>query len=549
MNERIRIVSEVARDPKMLRIQLAYLGYNMTEYASWIAILVYGYERGGPGTVALITTVQLVPAGVIAPFGAFAADHFRRDRVLFVSYLVQAVALGAVAVVLLTKAPFGLVLAAAIVYAVSFMFVHPTQAAILPSLADSPAELTAANSVSTFAQSAGAVLGPLIAGVLLGASGPWLVFAVFAGVTLGEALLVARPSLPASAILPEMPIGAREVLHASLGGFRALNDDRRAGLLVGVLALSFTVIASLDVLFVAVAIVLLGKGESWAGYLSAAAGIGALLGALATVSLVGRPRLVPFLEGGTAVSGGAVAMVGVIPSVVAAPILFGVSGAGGSIAWMAGSTLLQRVAPEETLARVFGVLQGLAVLGTVLGIGGTTTLIGAFGVKTTLVIVGLLLIAVVAMLLWPLSAIDREANAPDAEVLALVRSIPIFAPLTPPAVERIADDLVLLEVPAEHVLLREGDPGDRCYLVADGRAQVTRGGVRVGESGAGDLLGEIALLHDVPRTATVIALTPMRLFALDRQPFLAAVTGHPQSQALAEALADERLRRGGRSEP
>ena len=187
--------------------------------------------------------------------------------------------------------------------------------------------------------------------------------------------------------------------------------------------------------------------------------------------------------------------------------------------------------------------------GPSLGIAGTTTLIGAFGVKTALVIVGLLLIAVVAMLLWPLSAIDREANAPDAEVLALVRSIPIFAPLTPPAVERIADDLVLLEVPAEHVLLREGDPGDRCYLVADGRAQVTRGGVRVGESGAGDLLGEIALLHDVPRTATVIALTPMRLFALDRQPFLAAVTGHPQSQALAEALADERLRRGGRSEP
>jgi len=541
VNERIRIVGEVARDPKMLRIQLAYLGYNMTEYASWIAILVYGYSRGGPATVGFISTVQLVPAGLIAPFGAYAADHFRRDRVLFVSYLTQSVALAVVAVALLTEAPFVLVLAAAIAYAMSFMFVHPTQAAILPSLSDTPSELTAANSVSTFAQSAGAVAGPLIAGLLLGLSGPWLVFGVFSVVTLGEALLVARPSLPPSAIRPEQPMGARDVVHASLGGFRALNHDRRAGLLVLVLALSFSVIAALDVLFVAVAIDLLGKGESWAGYLSAAAGIGGLLGALATVSLVGRRRLVPFLEGGTALSGAAVAAVGILPSVIAAPLLFGVSGAGGSIAWMAGSTLLQRVAPEEMLARVFGVLQGLAVLAAVASITGTAALIGAFGTKAALVIVGLVLIAVVVGLWWPLSAIDREAQVPDAEALALVRSMHIFAALPPNIIERIVVDLVPVEAPAGHVLLREGDPGDRCYLIADGRAEVIRGGVRVDESVGGDLVGEIALLRSVPRTATLIALSPMRLFALDREPFLAAVTGHPQSHARAVALAEGRL--------
>ena len=278
----------------------------------------------------------------------------------------------------------------------SFMFVDPTQAVILPSLADTATELTAANSVSTFAQSAGAVAGPLIAGLLLGLSGPWLVFVVFAVVTLGEALLVARPSLPTWAIRPERPMGARDVLHASLGGFRALNQDRRAGLLVLVLALSFSVIAALDVLFVAVAIDLLGQGESWAGYLAAAAGIGGLLGALATVSLVGRRRLVPYLEGGTALSGAAVAAVGILPSVISAPLLFGVSGAGGSISWMAGSTLLQRVAPEEMLARVFGVLEGLAVLAAVVSISGTAALIGAFGTKAALVIVGFVLIAAVA---------------------------------------------------------------------------------------------------------------------------------------------------------
>jgi MFS family permease len=336
-------------------------------------------------------------------------------------------------------------------------------------------------------------------------------------------------------------MGARDVLHASLGGFRALNQDRRAGLLVLVLALSFSVIAALDVLFVAVAIDLLGKGASWAGYLSAAAGIGGLLGALATVSLVGRRRLMPYLEGGAALSGAAVAAVGILPSVIAAPLLFGVSGAGGSISWMAGSTLLQRVAPEEMLARVFGVLQGLAVLGAVVSISGTAALIAAFGVKAALVIVGFVLIAVVAALWWPLSAIDREAQAPDAEALALVRSMPVFAALPPNVIERIVVDLVPVEIPAGQVLLREGDPGDRCYLIADGRAEVIRGGIRVDESVEGDLVGEIALLRNVSRTATLIALSPMRLFALDREPFLAAVTGHPQSHARAVALAAERF--------
>jgi hypothetical protein len=193
------------------------------------------------------------------------------------------------------------------------------------------------------------------------------------------------------------------------------------------------------------------------------------------------------------------------------------------------------------LARVFGVLQGLAVLAAVVSISGTAALIGAFGTKASLVIVGGVLIAAVAGLWWPLSAIDREAHAPDAEALALVRSMPVFAALPPHLIERIVVDLVPVEISAGHVLLKEGDPGDRCYLIADGRAEVIRGGIRVGESVEGDLVGEIALLRDVPRTATLIALSPMRLFALDREPFLAAVTGHPRSHARAVALAAGRL--------
>jgi MFS family permease len=543
VSERVRTVALILRDPKLGRLQLAFLGFNMTEYASWIAILVYAYGRGGAGAVGLISTVQLVPAGLIAPFGAFAADRFRRDRVLLVAYLVQAVALGLVAAALASEAPFVLIMASAVVYAVSFTFIRPTQAAILPSLADTPGKLTAANSVSTLAESAGAVAGPLLAGLMLGLSGPALVFGVFGVVTFAEAALVARPSLPPSSVRPRLPMTAGDVVRESLGGFRTLNRDRRAGLLVLTLALGYAVLASLDVLFVAVAIDLLGKGESWAGYLNAAAGIGGLVGAVATVSLVGRQRLVPFLEGGTGVLGASVAMVGVIASSASAPLLFGVAGAGGSVSWMAGSTLLQRAAPEDVLARVFGILEGLGTFGAALGVTGTAVLIGLFGVETTLIVVGSLLVAF-ALALWiPLASIDRVAEAPDAEALALVRSMHVFGALPPPALERILADLVPVHVEVGHVLMREGDPGDRCYLIAEGRAAVLRAGVRIDGTGAGELVGEIALLRDVPRTASVVAETPMRLLALEREPFLVAVTGHPQSRARAEALAEARVPR------
>ncbi len=237
------------------------------------------------------------------------------------------------------------------------------------------------------------------------------------------------------------------------------------------------------------------------------------------------------------------ALVGVASSVVAAPLLFGAAGAGGSISWTAGNTLLQRVAPDEVLARVFGILEGLGMLGAAVGATGAAALIGLFGVRATLLVVGLLLVAAVGALWFPLAAIDREASAPEEEALQLVRSMPVFASLPPPALERIVTDLIGVDLPAGHVLMREGDPGDRCYLIAEGRAEIVRGGVVVDESGKGGLIGEIALLRDVPRTATVVALTPIRAFTLEREPFLAAVTGHPQSRERAEALAEARVPR------
>ena len=336
MREQIRIVGAVARDPRLIRIELAFFGFNMAEYATWVAILVYAYDRGGATTAGAVAAIQLVPSGLIAPFGAFAGDRFRRDRVLFVSYLAQAFTLGLVAVALFADAPFTLILTCATLASITHTFTRPTQAALLPSVSDSPEELTAANAVSTFAESAGMVVGPSVAGILLGRWGPAEVFAVFAVVTLVAALLVARLEISAEDAQPKELVGARDVVWESLGGFRFLLGERHAALLVLVLSGGLVMVGALDVLFVAVAIGLLEKGQSWAGFLSSASGFGGLVGALLAVGLVGRRRLVPALAGGTFVFGGPIAMIGAAPAAAIAPVMFGVAGVGeASPGWRA----------------------------------------------------------------------------------------------------------------------------------------------------------------------------------------------------------------------
>jgi MFS family permease len=541
MKDQIRVVGAVIHNPGLSRISLAFFGFSMAEFATWVAILVYAYNRGGAGGAGAVAAVQLVPCGLVAPFGAFAGDRFRRDRVLFVSYLVQALTLGIAAVVLSTDAPFAVILVFASIAATSLMITRPTQAALLPSVSKGPEELTAANAVSTFAGSAGTVVGPFVAGLLLARWSPAHVFAVFAVVMVAAAMLVARLDISAHDAEPEKLIGAREVGRASLAGFRFLFTEHRAGLLVLVLSGGTVLTGALDVLFVAVAISLLGKGQSWAGFLSSASGLGALVGATLAVALVGRRRLVPALAGGTFVFSGPVAVIGAAPSAATAPALFGVAGAGGSVAWVAGSTLLQRIAPEQMLARVFGILEGMRAFALAIGSLGASALITTFGVRTALIAIAMLAPCVMLALWIPLSSIDRDAKVPDAETVAFLRRMPIFAPLPPPAIERILAHLARVEVPAGEVLIGQGDVGDRFYMIVEGRAEVTRDGEHVGVRTAGEYVGEVALLRDEPRNATVTATTHMTLFTLDREPFLEAVTGYPQSHARAEAIVEERL--------
>jgi len=229
------------------------------------------------------------------------------------------------------------------------------------------------------------------------------------------------------------------------------------------------------------------------------------------------------------------------PFLGTALILLAVVGAANSIEDVAAFTLLQRIVPDDVLTRVLGVLWGLAMGGVALGSIVAPAVVSLVGPRAALVAVGAIL-PVLALLAWRrLVEVDRSTPGPAAE-LAVIHSVPMFAPLSLAAKEHLAATLIPVSVSAGDVVIRAGDRGDRFYIVADGQLEVLAEGLHV-TARAGEHFGEIALLRDVPRTATVRAVVDSRLYALEREDFLAAVTGHSDVGAAGEAIAAERLAR------
>jgi MFS family permease len=229
------------------------------------------------------------------------------------------------------------------------------------------------------------------------------------------------------------------------------------------------------------------------------------------------------------------ALLGLRPSLAAALILFGVLGVGNTLVDVAGLTLVQRTAPDDVRARVFGVLESV-FLGTI-GIGAILAplLTAAFGPRGALIAAGTGL-SVLVLLFWrALGAVDAAVAGPEPK-LALLRGISIFAPLPPVTLEQLASSLTRVRVPAGAVVFRRGDPGDRFYVIGDGEVTVAPDGRPPVTLSGGDYFGEIALLRDIPRTATVTARTEAELYALERDFFIAAVTGHAPSAEAADAV-------------
>jgi hypothetical protein len=539
--DRRSVLGRALGNSALRSVELAYVGFNAAEYGEWIAVLVYAYGHGGTTVAALVAAVQLAPCVIAAPVFAGLADRYPPGRVLAAGYVGQGVGMAATAAVMLAGAPPLVVYAAAIVAAVPFTVTRPTQAALLPSIARTPDELTAANVVSNWSEGVGIVAGPVLAGLVVGPGGPGGVLAMFAAIALACAVVVWPVR---DAAQPVRSAGDESNDGDILGGLAALRADSTTGFLVGLVGSQAVVLGALDVLNVVLAFQIIDTGRSGVAYLNAAFGAGGIVGGVATVALVGRRRLAPPLLAGVIVWGGAFAVLGVQTSTVGAFVLLGISGAARSLVDVSGRSLLQRACDPRALGRVFGVLEGLDMAGYAVGSLMVPLLVLLGGPRAAVIGVGLVLPLVMVVGLRRLLAIDAHATVPIVQI-GLLRLSELFAPLPAPELEGLARSLVPVDVAAGTMIIREGDPGDRYYAIAAGEATVTHAGAVSATLRRGDGFGEIALLRDVPRTATVTATTGMQLYSLEKEAFLTTVTGHAPTHSIADQIVSDRLPAAG----
>lgn len=529
------VLRVLVRNPELRRVELAYLTFTVAEWGTWLAMLVYAYDQGGTTEAGVLATVLLVPAAILAPVLGGLAERFPPGRSLVAGYAAQAVSCGVVAVAMLLNADRIVVYVLLVLPSIAYTMTRPAQASFAPGLARRPEQLAVTNVVSGWIESVSTLAGPLLVGVVLSFSAPDAVFAVGAALGLGAAILVGPMR---DLVAPSQTDAENGTSIAASIGF--VGRDANARNLLLVLGAQSVAIGALDILYVELARGVYHLGGNWAGYLNAAFGVGSVLAVVITARLVGHPRLaVPLV---VSLAGWSVALfaLGALPSLGVALVLLAVAGGSRATFDVTGRTLLQRVARPDLLARVFGLLEGMEMAGLALGSLLAPALISLGGARAAFIGVGLVLPLAALVAGRRLLDIDRHATVPVVEI-ALLRSLPMFAPLPPPTLESLAHSLELEVVPAGVDVIVQGDAGDRLYVVAEGEVDIVADGALVTTLGRGAAVGEIALLYDVPRTATVRTRSEARLYALDRETFLVSLTGQSSAANLAQGLADQRL--------
>jgi len=539
----LRVYVELFRRNRALARLLA--GEFISGIGDWlylVAVLVAVYaESQSAVLLGIVGAARILPYVLLSVPAGIVADRFDRRMILLVTDVARGVLMLILVAAVLVDAPTFVIVGLAIVAACFSTFFGPAIAALLPMLVDE-SDLGPANSAWATLDNVAFIVGPALAGILLASGGLEFAFLLNAISFAVVAVVLWRLPVPRAATpvttsedAPAPPAaGWRQLVRPLAGPFILDSTTSIVGGGVGVL----TVVIAVDVL---------NAGEAGTGYLNAATGVGGVVTGIAAGALLARRLGVPLVLGGM-FGGIGLAWLALAGDLVTAMLAIGIAVGGLLLLDVVNTTLIQRIVPDELRGRAMGVLQTTSAILYALGSLVMPLIAGALGVGT--VLIGSAVITVVGVVTaFALAPRESRPGALDPSRARMLEH-PIFAGLPAARLEAAARQLEEVPVAQGTVIIRQGDAADRFYVIGEGSVAVTQapdaGGtaVHLRDLGPGDVFGEIGLLRQSPRTATVTATAAGMLLALEADAFRDLVSSGP---GLSTRLLD--LYRGALSRP
>ena len=509
-----------------------------------VAIFVVIYrESGDASLVGAFGAVRLLPYVFLSVPAGIVADRFDRRLVLLTSDLYRGSLMVVMAILVATDGPTLLIAILAILAASGSAFFYPAMGAYLPALARDEQQLGPANSLWANIQNFSFIVGPAIAGIVLALGSVLIAFILnalsflFIAVILwslppsraGHAVATETPAATdADAVAAGAPDEPPAPAPAPAPASTRLNLRPLAGLTVVQLMAGFLG-GGLQVITVILAIDVLHAGEAANGYLNAAVGIGGLIGGITAGALVLRRHLGAPLLAGAVVTGVGTIALGAATTLPLALGAIAVLAAGALIMDIVGTTVFQRLVPDELRGRGVGVLMAITTTTGAAGAFLLPVFLKTFGTFESLAAAGVATIGFTVLGLAMIGTAGDRAPTPYEATIARVMTLPLFTGVPASRLEAALRRVVEVPVKAGDAVIRQGETADRFFIIESGAFEVTQvppsGGAPVAlrTLGPDDVFGEIGLLNRTPRTATVTARADGLLLALDRDDFLALV--------------------------
>lgn len=549
-------VRRVLANGNLRRIQLAFFTSVVGDWAYATALTVWAFTEGGAAAVGAFTAARFVAVAVAGPLGSVIADKVPRRTFMIVIDLVRAVLVSTAALIVAMDGPSIYVYALGVVVAIVGSPFRSAQVGLIPHLVDRPDELTASNAVASNLENVATFAGPTLGALLVGGFDVEVAFWVNVATYVLSMAMVASVKVHQGTVggLPENGEDGED----SAMGEGSEGDSRRSGFFRE-LAAGFTIVGrdpglrtvsllaaaqgfvwgTLTVFTVVIAVDMLKTGPEGVGFLDAVMGVATVVGGAIVLSRVGKGRLGQDMAVG--VLGWSLPLIALAAfptpfTVFAALVVIGLSDPWVNLGF---ETIPQRLASDEVISRVYGAVESALIGAMALGAAVAPLMIHVFGFRESIAAVGVLVAAYTVTTLPQMRHLDARLKEP--EFAPLLRSIRIFAPLSAPTVEALARQVERVTMPAGSAVVREGEDSDRFYVIVSGTVEVTAAGEVLRVEEAGDFFGEIGLIRDVPRTATVTALETTELIALERADFLEAVSGHGEARRAADDIVTRRL--------